>query len=177
MMLFISVSSLLVAQDSSTDEEEKKFWWGPKFGLDLSSSTNNIEGITEQLKGNYQAGIFFQMGKKLYLQPEIYYASYMTDATSLSSINFIKVPLMLGVRLLDIGLVSVHVMGGPTYIKQLADYETTGKYKWELGAGANILGFITTDLRYTFKNQIDPTEIQDLIANGGMVNLTVGLRL
>ena len=84
---------------------------------------------------------------------------------------------MLGVRILDIGLVSIHATGGPTYIKQLADYETTGKFRWELGAGLNLLGFITTDLRYTFQNKINTTEIEDLITNGGMVNLTVGLRL
>jgi len=177
MMLFVSISSLMVAQDDDSSDE-KKTWWGPKFGLDLSTSTTNLSGITDQLKGNYQAGIFFQFGEKLYLQPELYYSSYKTEnGNSSSSINFVKMPLMLGVRILDIGLVSIHAMGGPTYIKQLADYETTGKFRWELGAGVNVLGFITTDLRYTFQNKINTTEIEDLITNGGMVNLTVGLRL
>ena len=177
MMLTFSISFSIYAQDAKNSDDDS-FKWGPKFGLDLSSSTANFNSISEQLKGNYQAGIFFQLGKKLYLQPEFYYSSYMTESgNSSSSINFFKAPLMVGYKFLDIELISLHVMGGPTYIKQLADYETTGKFKWELGLGANIFDFITTDLRYTFQNQINTTEIQDLITNGGMVNLTVGLRL
>jgi len=176
-MLFVSISSLMAAQDDDSSDE-KKTWWGPKFGLDLSTSTTNLSGITDQLKGNYQAGIFFQFGEKLYLQPELYYSSYKTESgNSSSSINFVKVPLMLGVRILDIGLVSIHATGGPSFIYHLSRDGTTRKVWWELGAGVNVLGFITTDLRYTFRNKISATEIEDLITNGGMVNLTVGLRL
>ena len=177
MMLFVSISSLMVAQDDASSDE-KSFWWGPKFGLDVSSATTNINGLTDQLKGNYQAGIFFQFGKKLYIQPELYYSSYMTETgNSTNSINFIKAPLMLGFKFLDIGLLSLHATGGPTYIKQLTTNDAPGKFKWNLGIGVNVFDFITTDLRYTFQDQINSTEIQDLITNGGMVNLTVGLRL
>ena len=94
-MLFVSISSLMVAQnDDSTDD--KKFWWGPKFGLDASSETANFPELTNQLKGNYQAGFFLQFVEKLYFQPEFYYASYKTGTNNTtSSINFIKIPLMV----------------------------------------------------------------------------------
>jgi len=50
---------------------------------------------------------------------------------------------------------------------------------WEVGGGVNVLGFITADLRYTIQKGSTNgfTQVEQLIANGGMVNLTVGLRL
>jgi NAD(P)-dependent dehydrogenase (short-subunit alcohol dehydrogenase family) len=49
------------------------------------------------------------------------------------------------------------------------------------GVTANTVapGFITTDIRYTFKNSNEPgtEQMENLVSNGGMVNLTVGLRL
>jgi hypothetical protein len=84
---------------------------------------------------------------------------------------------MLGLQVFDLGLVSLHLNGGPSYLKKL-DSTEKGLINWEVGAGVNVLGFITTDLRYTIqKNSSTATQIEDLVANGGMLNLTVGLRL
>jgi hypothetical protein len=174
--VLLAFSAYLFSQDDSTDE--KKFWLGPKFGLDVSSSSADLSSITNQLKQNYQVGMFLQLGKKIYFQPEIYYSSYTTDATANTKINFVKAPMMLGWQIFDIGLVSLHLNGGPSYLKQL-DSDEKAVINWAVGAGVNILGFITTDLRYTFQkgstNGI--TQVEQLITNGGMVNFTVGLRL
>jgi hypothetical protein len=171
LLLLLGLSAYLFAQDESKDE--KKFWLGPKFGLDVSSSTADLNSLSDQLKQNYQVGMFLQLGKKIYFQPEIYYASYTTNQTT--KINYVKAPMMLGWQIFDIGLISLHLNGGPSYLKQL-DSTEKAVINWELGAGVNILGFITTDLRYTFqKGSI--TQVEQLITNGGMVNLTVGLRL
>lgn len=167
------------AQDDSSTTSEKNFWYGFKFGLDASSKTTTFESIQDQLKGNYQIGAFMQFGRKLYFQPEIYYASYSvnSDSGSTSSIGFVKAPLLVGLQLFDIGLVSAHINAGTTYVKQLANTETSSYFKWTIGVGANVLGFINADIRYLFNNNIDVTEVQDVITNGGTVNLTVGLRL
>jgi hypothetical protein len=171
LLLLLGLSAYLFAQDESKDE--KKFWLGPKFGLDVSSSTADLNSLSDQLKQNYQVGMFLQLGKKIYFQPEIYYASYTTNQTT--KINYVKAPMMLGWQIFDIGLISLHLNGGPSYLKQL-DSTEKAVINWELGAGVNILGFITTDLRYTFqKGSI--TQVEQLITIGGMVNLTVGLRL
>lgn len=174
-ILFLSIGI------SAQDTKESKFWWGPKFGLDVSTSTANLDQLTSQLNGNYQAGIFMQFGKKLYFQPEIYYAKYFIEnsGSSNSSLKFVKIPLMVGLKFLDIGLVSLHANAGPTYTKQLGNDQASGNFKWGVGAGANVLGFITTDLRYTFQRSdvSGVEEIENLISNGGMINLTVGLRL
>jgi hypothetical protein len=181
LTLLLGLASMVYAQDEATTKP-KKFWYGIKFGLDATTSTNSVTSLQDQLKGNYQFGGFLQFGRKLYFQPEIYYASYSTetegtDESTTEPITFVKAPILLGLQLLDIGLVSVHINGGTTYIKQLKVDNAQSTFKWTVGAGANVLGFITADVRYIFQGNVDPNEIQDLITNGGMVNLTVGLRL
>jgi len=181
LLLFISIFGATFAQES-TSSGEKKVWYGVKFGLDATTETKNFEDLTNQLQGNYQAGIFVQFGKRLYIQPELYYASYKvessdesTEATTTSK-NFVKAPLLVGLKLIDIGLVAAHIDAGTTYTKQLTS-GSTGTFKWTLGVGAYVLGFITADIRYQFQNKINSQEVEDLINNGGTVSLTVGIRL
>lgn len=176
LVMLLGLSTYLLAQDDSKDE--KKFWLGPKFGLDVSSSTADLTSLTDQLKQNYQVGMFLQLGKTIYFQPEIYYSSYTTNATTNAKVNFLKAPMMLGWQVFDIGLISLHLNGGPSYFKQL-DSTEKAVINWEVGAGVNILGFITTDLRYTIQKGSTSgiTQVEQLITNGGMINLTVGLRL
>lgn len=171
----LSMSCILFAEDD--DKEDKKVWFGPKFGLDVTSTTSDLTSLTDQLKGNYQVGFFMQLGKKIYFQPELYYSSYITNPATNAKVNYVKAPLMLGLQVFDLGLVSLHLNGGPSYLKKLESTEK-GLINWEVGAGINMLGFITTDLRYTIqKNSSTATQIDDLVTNGGMLNLTIGLRL
>jgi len=173
--LLLVLSTTIYGQESS--KEAKKFWLGPKFGLDVSSSTADLNDVSEQLKQNYQVGLFLQLGKKIYVQPEIYYVSYTTNQASNSKVNFVKIPLMLGWEIFDIGLVGLHLNAGPSYLKQL-DSTNKARINWELGGGVNLLGFITTDLRYTFQKSSTNSfsQVEQLILNGGMLNFTVGLR-
>lgn len=159
-------------------KNDKKYWLGPKFGLDIATSTANLASLSDQLEQNYQVGIFMQFGKTLYFQPEIYYSSYTTNSTTNAKISYVKMPLMAGLKFLDLGLLSLHLQAGPSYLKQL-DSADKGSINWEIGAGVNILDFITTDLRYTLQKEDTSgfTQIEQLISNGGMVNFTVGLRL
>jgi hypothetical protein len=80
---------------------------------------------------------------------------------------------MIGYKLLDLGLISCHLSTGPTYTKEISG-TTDGTWRWEAGIGGNILGFITTDIRYTFKNSNESgtEQMENLVSNGGMVNLT-----
>jgi hypothetical protein len=183
-LFLVSLSVIGYAQDASTTTVEKpkaKIWFGPKFGLDLTNFTTNVTDITNQLGTNYQAGLLCQIGEKLYLQPEIYYASYKTAAGTADSsrTNFIKAPIMLGVRILDIGLVSVHIMGGPQFSLQLDNKDQlTGAQTltWQVGAGADVLGFITADLRYTIQSGSIATQVQNFSLDKTGLNLTVGLK-
>lgn len=176
LIVFVALSRIICAEDEK--KEEKKIWVGPKYGLDVVSTTADLTSLTDQLKTNYQVGFFMQFGKKIYFQPEIYYSSYTTNPSTNAKINYLKAPMMLGWKLIDIGLISLHLNGGPSYLKQL-DSTNKGQINWEVGAGVNLLGFITTDLRYTIQkgSTTGIQQVGELISNGGMLNLTVGLRL
>ena len=157
---------------------------GPKFGLDLTSSTDNLNSIINQLATNYQAGLLFQYGKIFYIQPEIYYASYKlisTETTQDKSINYIKIPALLGLRFLNLGLFSLHVMGGPVLSLQLDDKDSfngLNTFSWQVGAGIDVLGFITGDLRYTMKKGVSiGDQVSQFTSNPTGLNLTVGLKL
>jgi hypothetical protein len=184
LVLFV-VATLFVFGQDGENAKVKKFWYGFKFGLDADSKTTNIDELQEQLKGNCQAGVFMQFGRKLYLQPELYYSTYKISESGLSlsgnntatSINYIKAPILIGLKFLDLGLVAAHIDGGATFLKELDNSQSDITYKWTVGAGVYVLGFITADVRYQFQNKVNATEIQDLISNGGTVNLTVGIRL
>lgn len=193
-ILLLALASSMQAQDTTivvnqtleTTKEKKKanIWFGPKFGMDLSHLSYNANDLQNDLSGNYQFGILCQIGKKLYFQPEIMYAtyksaSYDTDSTRL---NYLKIPLMLGWRIINLGLFSIHIKGGPQFSFQLAEKDklipNSKKLSWQLGAGVDLLGFITTDLRYTIQPGKSISEqIDSFDPNSTGLNLTVGLKL
>lgn len=171
--LILIISGNIYSQKKT---DNRQVYFGPKMGLDIVTSSSN--SIEEQLKSNFQVGGFMQVGNKFYIQPEAYYSSYSISEGSTKRINYFKMPLMLGYRVLDLRIASLHINGGPTYHKQL-NSSNSGKFNWELGVGADVFGLITTDIRYTFKrgstNGI--TQIEQLLSNGGVVNLTFGIKL
>ena len=190
-LFFLSSSLLAFAQSDTTAVSNpttsavKKhyFWIGPKFGLDISSTTNSMTGLTEQLDDNYQAGILMQIGRILYLQPELYYASRKvttTGSTVTKSVNSIRFPLMAGLRFVDLGLFSLHVQGGPAWNFKLDDTDKiTGEksMSWLVGAGVDVLGFITADLRYTLINNMSIADQVEKFRNTPTnLNLTLGLK-
>jgi len=191
-LFLVSFSAIEYAQDETTtptttasepiEKPKPKIWWGPRFGLDLSHFTYDFNNIKSQLGNNYQAGIMVQFGEKLYLQPEAYYASYKSVTGAIDSTkNFIKVPVLVGLRFFNIGLISLHLMGGPQFSFQLDKKDNfTGiqTLSWQVGGGADILGFITADLRYTLQQgQNVSTQVQNFSWNSTGLNLTVGLKL
>ena len=85
---------------------------------------------------------------------------------------------MVGLKFLDIGLLSLHLKGGPQFRFPLDNSDKpTGKMSldWQVGAGVDILGFITTDLRYTLQSGKSLDEQAKNIGTSGL-NLTVGLK-
>jgi hypothetical protein len=195
-LLFVCCSWALFAQDdasqtiiveqttTSTPKEKKPtFWIGPKFGTFASSTTKNFDEITDHLKSYNKFGILMQFGRTLYLQPEIYYSNYFTITTNDGNQvpiaqNNIQVPLMLGLRFFNLGLFSLHVTGGPAFMFKLDDTDKISgenAMSWQVGAGVDILGFITTDLRCTLKSDVKK-QIDEFITNPSVLDLTVGLK-
>lgn len=199
MKKFISVlffSLLLLggtasAQEKSTDEkksEKPHFWFGPKVGLDLATPTIDQNSIKTQFDSNAQFGVFFQFGRKLYLQPEFYYAMHKETNTvnavpSVTSVNSLKIPVMVGLRLINLGLVSAHVMAGPqgsfflNETKPVAGVtRQSSSFDLQFGAGVDVLGLITLDVRYSSGLSSVEKTIQQLNWKDA-VNVTLGIKI
>lgn len=184
-LTLILVTAIISA--NAQDEQEKKgyFKFGPKFGLDLNADINNLPSgndILGELEGNYQAGLFAQFGKRLYIQPEVLYAVQSVTGTTGEKENyeFVRVPLHVGVKFFDIGLLSLHVSGGAIYTHALSESFsfTTDNLNYQVGVGVDLFDFITTDIRYTLAKGVSfADQVSEFTEKGGMVNITVGLKL
>jgi len=177
---------------SSTKKTHKpRFWIGPKFGTDVVSGIpSEFAGITDRLKEQWQAGVMMQFGRTLYLQPEAYYAVTNTldgGGTVTETAQSIKIPVMLGLRFLNLGLFSLHIMGGPSWTIPMGADNTINtdakQMEWLVGAGIDILGFITADVRYKYltdsplSDQIAGFNVTDNSVPYTPLNVTVGLKL
>ncbi len=182
-------SGISYAQDQPPVENQAKkpnFWFGPKVGVDLFTPTIDQNAIKSQIKSNYQAGFFLQFGRKFYFQPEFYYATQKENSTSQTSaevtINTLKVPLMFGMRLINLRVISAHIMGGPSASFLLKESITDpnrrkSNFALQAGGGIDLLGFITLDVRYSVDmNNAMNDQIKQLSWDNG-VNVTLGLKL
>jgi len=184
-LLLLSIGFQLSAQDDTNEQKKAYIKFGPKFGLDLNANLNNLPtgtDISNELKGNYQFGGFMQFGRRLYFQPEFMYAVINTTdvQNEPTSLEFYKIPVHIGLKFFDIGLLSLHISGGAIYTHIGGEAFTFDKEKiaYQIGAGVDIFDFITTDIRYTLaKGKTLADQMNDFTANGGTINLTVGLKL
>jgi len=184
LLVIFTLNTYAQEESSSSSGKESPFKYGIKFGYDMYPITFKPQEMLTQLKNDgYQAGIFFQFGRNLYLQPEIYYASYLNQTSSLTTekIESLRAPIMLGLRFLNLGLVSAHLMGGPVFSAKLSDLVAGMKLEelnrdWQVGVGVDLLGFITADVRYQLQNGVD---FQDQLSNinNSTLNVTVGIKL
>jgi len=177
---------------SSTKKTHKpRFWIGPKFGTDIVNGIpSDFTSVTDRLKEKWQAGVMMQFGRTLYLQPEAYYAVTTTPGiggAASTNAQEIRVPVMLGLRFLNLGLFSLHIMGGPSWSIPMSSDNTldasSKKMEWLVGAGIDLLGFITADVRYTYltdtplADQISGFNVTDKTIPYTPLNVTVGLKL
>ncbi len=172
-LLLLAPFMLIQAQEENV--KKSKSYYGFKIGSEITSDTKNYAQINDQFNGNMQIGAFARFGEKFFFQPEAYYHNY--NLSNSESLSYFKAPLMFGLRLLNLGIVTAHVNAGPAYSRQLGS-DNEGVFNWQIGVGGDILGFLTTDIRYTIPGGKDVNDaIEDLVANGGMLNLTVGIKL
>lgn len=158
------------------------FWIGPKFGSEFVGIPSSIRSVPDRLEENWQAGVLMQMGRVLYVQPEAYYCMMNENLGMSNEITStaIKVPVMLGLRFINLGLFSLHVMGGPQWTMPLAESEGTYFAKqmdWVVGAGIDVLGFITADVRYLYNPEVTLSDhINGFSFQTTPLNVTVGFK-
>ena len=142
---------------------------GPKIGTTFSKYTTDQDQIKEEMKNSVFFGAFVRLGNKIYLQPELLVMSrngLLKDENAQESqatlkIHTIDVPLLAGIKLLDLKAVNVRAMAGPVASFVIDKNITSENWdetitnddfknmNWGLqfGAGVDVL-FLTLDVRY-----------------------------
>jgi hypothetical protein len=95
---------------------------GPKVGYDASHLSTSLDSISSQFKSGFQFGAFVRMGKKVYLQPELYYTTtggVFTENTNTSNwkqnikIGSLDVPILVGISFINSDLLNIRIHAGP----------------------------------------------------------------
>jgi hypothetical protein len=143
---------------------------GPKVGYDASHLSTNVDSISSQFKSGFQFGAFVRIGKKVYLQPELYYTTtggVFSESTTYSNwkqkikLGSLDVPILVGVSFINSDLLNVRIHAGPVMSfvvnKTIEDSGVTGPIKdadiknvnWYLQFGGGVdLWRLTLDVRY-----------------------------
>jgi hypothetical protein len=206
-ILTITLMTLVV---SSFAQLPFTFDLGLKFGINSSKITTtnpSISGYTfsdfkSDAKSGFDFGAFARIGgKKIYLQPELLYckrngqSSFTTGTlTDIQKVDLktIKIPILVGFKLLDLKLASIRAFTGPAM-----SFVTSGSnikseivnlnpknfknniWDWQLGAGVDVLK-LTFDVRYEWglSNLSDGGSITNIgfINKGNLLTLSVGFK-
>jgi hypothetical protein len=148
-----------------------QFSFGPKIGYSTSKLSTDFDTIKESAKNNFQIGAFVRFGKKLYLQPEIAYATsggtLQPEGTGIKEeikLKNLYVPVLIGYKLINAKVVNLRILAGPVanfILNKEVDFDESypnpvreGDLKnvaWgmDVGAGVDVF-FLTLDLRYEF---------------------------
>ncbi|MEI6456180.1 MAG: porin family protein, partial [bacterium] len=146
-----------------------EFTIGIKAGYNASKLSINPDTITSNFKSGFNAGIFIRFGKKLYIQPELYYTSQGGVFTS----NFdnwkqniklgsLDVPVLVGFKIINNDNLNLRILAGPmaSFIvnKTISEeFDSEGpitsadinSVNWAIQAGAGVdVWKFTLDVRY-----------------------------
>jgi len=142
---------------------------GIKVGYDAAKLSTNMDTITSNFKSGFQVGAFARIGKRLFLQPELYYTTQGGVFTSNTSnweqnikIGSMDVPVLIGFKLLKGDFINVRLMAGPmaSFVVNKGISEAGGitgpintadlnSVNWAIQAGAGMdIWKLTLDVRY-----------------------------
>jgi len=139
----------------------------------ITTDNYSLNGVTlndfkSDAKSGYDLGAFARLGTKLYLQPELLYCVRKGQSVSGTTaqnldIKSIQVPVLLGVKVINLKLATIRAFTGPamsfvmksskiTYDGVTNGLYDTKNYKnniwdWQLGAGVDV-GPVIFDVRY-----------------------------
>jgi hypothetical protein len=162
------------------------FTIGVKAGINSSKiTTDNFSGsgaypytfndFKSDAKSGFNIGVFARIGTKIYLQPELLYCVRNGQSvpvlgssgatTQTLKLNTIQVPVLLGMKLIDLKLASVRAFTGPamSVVMKSSSVTYTGSstgnfdpknfknniWDWQLGGGVDV-GMFTFDVRYSW---------------------------
>jgi hypothetical protein len=178
------------------------FSLGPKIGYNSNTLTHNFDSISAGMKNSFQIGAFMRVGSKLYIQPEANYqiiTSNLNKSSGASSqiqeitIHSLKIPALIGVKLINKSVVNLRVMAGPAvtflfnkkldpaHMDELWPIQSVDDLKnsiWSVQAGAGIdVLFMTLDVRYEFGVDNMYNGSSDLEMKNNIFNVSLGIKL
>jgi len=175
-----------------------QFDLGLKVGYATSKLSTDIDNITEDIKHNFQVGAFARIGKRLYVQPELYYAT-SGGTLSLSGsneeehikFNNLCIPVMLGFRIINGEKINLRIMAGPTanfiVSKQFSGDEVIETLEdsdfksiaWGMDVGAGVdLWFLAIDVRYEWGlNDIYNPPVNDETMKSNVFIVSLGFKI
>jgi len=190
--LFVTTSLLAEAQGIG-------FSIGPKIGYNSNTLTDNLDSIRTSIKNSLQIGAFMRIGSRFYFQPE---ANYQVVSGTLNKSNStlsqdytlksVKIPAILGFKLINKGIVNLRVLAGPAFTfildKNLDPADMGGLWPlqsqddlknsvWsaQMGAGIDVL-FMTLDVRYELGIENLYNGSNDLSLKNNMFNVSLGIK-
>ena len=171
---------------------------GLKAGVNSTKFTLNqsSKDIAADAKAGYELGAFMRVGGKfLYFQPEFMYivknSSVQTTtgtstSTTTTQYTSLQVPLLAGVRLLNLKVASIHLFTGPALSfapnAKIADVKQNlndkSAWSWKLGAGVDLLIF-TFNIRYDWGlSDMTVANVQNTVfKNGKTFTASLGIKL
>jgi hypothetical protein len=190
-MLALGFSSTIFAQLPA-------FCIGPKIGYNTTKLSTDASSISSDLKSNFQFGAFVRIGDKIYIQPEV---NYVTKGGVLKKENTpdqevtlktLTIPLLLGVKVIDLKVASIHLVGGPVAsfalnkklsmtdpgsswpVNSIDDIKNSA-WSLQAGAGVDVLMF-TLDIRYEL-GLSNMSKVPDFSLKNNLFNVSLGLKL
>jgi hypothetical protein len=193
---------IVIIAFGSAANAQSVFSLGPKVGYNSYKLTDNMDSVQASIKNSFQIGAFIRVGSKVYFQPE---ANYQVSESTLSkslgtvvqtqdvTLKSLKVPALVGVKLINKGAFNLRLMAGPavTFIldKQLrpsqmdelwpiqsVDDLKNSAWSVQMGAGIDVL-FMTLDVRYEMEIDNFYTGSSDLQMKNNMFNVSLGIKL
>jgi hypothetical protein len=129
----------------------------PTFGFNVSRLSNEPESFSQSSRLGYQFGGSVQFGKKLYLEPGVYWVkmgSELVHADQASfnyetNINLIRIPVFVGYQIIGgdkENIFGLRVFGGPTgsWVTKISandndlDKEEFSNFLWGIDVGAGV---------------------------------------
>lgn len=178
-----------------------QFTIGPKIGYQSSELSTDFDSISESIRHNFQVGAFARLGKRFYIQPELFYSTsggtLKQEGTTLKEsvkINNLSIPVLFGFKLINTKVFNLRIMAGPVaniilstnveadeLIKKPlleADFKNTA-WGMDLGAGMDIF-FLSLDVRYEFglnNIYIVPEGVEEQTIKSNLFIVSLGFKL
>lgn len=192
LILSLFLFGLFTTTYAQDDKKESK--WIPTVGINASAFENESNDLRTEAKPGFELGIDYRTKGRFYFQPGVRYFSFGNEVVNLedadetvffgeqASINGYKVPLNVGLNLINKNWLKLRVFGGTTLTRITKidesvawDTDDFNKNIWgaNVGVGAD-LWFGSVDL--TYQNGRKAMISGDNSTKNDVLSLTVGVK-